>query len=101
VQRQAGAMREAVEETGIAANDLSAVDYRIFNVDSHNIPENKKKGEPAHVHHDISFLFIYNGPPSINIDLEESTAAKWLTLKELAFDPAFAKIAEKLRSATL
>ena len=90
------ALREAVEETGIGETELQPVNGHIFDIDSHPIPANTKKGEPAHIHHDIAFLFVYEGTPSVNIDMEESTAAKWVPLNELATDATFSKLATRL-----
>jgi len=47
------ALREAVEESGIQT--LEAVSNEIFDIDIHLIPA--RKTEPAHLHHDIRFVF--------------------------------------------
>ncbi|TDH19733.1 NUDIX domain-containing protein [Segetibacter sp. 3557_3] len=94
----AGAQREASEETGIPGTELMLESENIFDIDSHPIPENKKKGEPAHIHHDIAFLYTYRGPAAVNIDIEESTAAKWISLPDLEIDPMFGKVARKIKS---
>lgn len=49
------ALREVIEESGIA--DVEPVTDDIFDVDVHAIPPNPKKGEPAHSHFDIRYLF--------------------------------------------
>ena len=50
------AKREVMEESGITEyDDLGG---RIVDLDVHTIPENAKKHEPEHLHHDIRFLFI-------------------------------------------
>ncbi|WP_204745395.1 NUDIX hydrolase [Glycomyces paridis] len=49
------AMREAVEETGVAA--LRLADPVPLHVDVHAIPANPSKGEGAHSHYDVRYLF--------------------------------------------
>lgn len=50
---QAAAVRELAEETGIS----TARCVRLLDVDVHPIPANPARGEPAHRHHDVRFLF--------------------------------------------
>ncbi|BAM03876.1 NUDIX hydrolase [Phycisphaera mikurensis] len=50
---QAAATRELREETGVTG----ARCVRLLDVDVHPIPANPKRGEPAHRHHDVRFLF--------------------------------------------
>lgn len=47
----ATALREVLEETGIAAQPVTGA---VFDVDAHDIPA--RGAEPAHVHYDIRFL---------------------------------------------
>lgn len=47
----ATALREVLEETGIAAQPVTPA---VFDVDAHDIPA--RGAEPAHVHYDIRFL---------------------------------------------
>ncbi|HEX8333821.1 MAG TPA: NUDIX hydrolase [Segetibacter sp.] len=89
------ALREAEEETGIAAADLQLVSTNIFRVDSHTIPANEKKNEPQHVHHDISFLFLCN-TTQINIDEAESTTGQWALFSELEHDSDYREIIKKI-----
>ena len=81
----ASAVREACEETGLLAEQLQLISKDFFDLDIHHIPANPRKGEPAHVHHDIRFLFRSSGSKAINISLEESTDSKWIPFSELAF----------------
>ncbi len=96
----ASALREAVEETGLAAEHLSLYrhfpDDVPFDIDSHFIPENTKKNEAGHYHHDFRYLFLYNGPDISNFNAEESTGMKWVTFRQLASDPTFGAVVEKL-----
>jgi 8-oxo-dGTP pyrophosphatase MutT (NUDIX family) len=57
----ASALREAMEETGVtelplhpwhAGHDLPV------DIDTHPIPANARKGEPAHVHFDLRYVFV-------------------------------------------
>lgn len=90
------AKREAAEETGLTNNQLTAASEEIFDIDSHAIPENKKKQEPAHIHHDIRFLF-YSSVDTITIAEAESTGSKWIPLSDLKNDELFARIARKIK----
>jgi 8-oxo-dGTP pyrophosphatase MutT (NUDIX family) len=93
----AAALREAVEETGFVAKDLQLVSPEIFDIDSHTIPANVKKQEPAHVHHDIRFLFQCANTQPLAISLDESTDGKWFLLPDLAENADFFWVAEKIR----
>jgi 8-oxo-dGTP pyrophosphatase MutT (NUDIX family) len=80
-----GALREALEETGIAALLLASED--IFDVDVHAIPERNKSGdpsqhEPAHFHHDARYLVIANETTVALSD--ESLGFRWVELATLA-----------------
>lgn len=50
---EAAATRELHEEAGIA----NAPCRGLLDVDVHRIPANAKRGEPAHLHHDVRFWF--------------------------------------------
>lgn len=93
----ASALREAYEETGFALHDLHLLSNSIFDIDSHHIPENIKKHEPAHIHHDIRFLFRCLNSQAINISLEEASASKWLLFAELETDSVFGKVIKKIQ----
>ena len=49
----AAATRELHEEAGIAGAQFRG----LLDVDVHGIPDNPKRGEPAHLHHDVRFWF--------------------------------------------
>ena len=74
------ALREAVEESGIAQIDFVQTD--IFDVDVHIIPENKSKNEPEHKHYDVRFLL--KAATEDFIVSAESHALKWASKNELA-----------------
>ncbi len=70
------ARREVIEESGI--KNIEQVGSGIFDVDVHAIPENPKKGEPAHDHFDIRFLFRTASPADEAFVLsDESISLKW------------------------
>lgn len=91
------AFREASEETGFVETDLQLISNFIFDIDSHYIPENIRKQEPAHVHHDIRFLFKCLNSKSINISLDESTDSNWISFKALASNQDFDWVEEKIK----
>lgn len=90
------ALREAQEETGIETSDLHPVFNTVFDIDSHAIPDNMKKHEPAHVHHDARFLFLCKQQASVSINTLESTAAKWVEISSLREDADFHNVVQKI-----
>ncbi len=95
------ALREATEETGIAAGML-AVSHVCdnsevpFDIDSHYIPANPKKAEDAHYHHDMRYLFIYKGTRHISYNEDESTGFKWVKFTDLHDDATFGHVVRKI-----
>jgi 8-oxo-dGTP pyrophosphatase MutT (NUDIX family) len=92
------ALREAIEETGLPVSECKLVSTQIFDVNSHHIPENVKKHEPAHVHHDIRFLFQCSKFAGLDISFVESTDSKWVPLEELAENVDFNWVEEKIET---
>jgi 8-oxo-dGTP pyrophosphatase MutT (NUDIX family) len=93
------ALREAAEETGLTG--LRLMTWRggllPIDIDSHAIPANPRKGEAAHVHHDIRYL-IEADTTALSPDQTETLAACWVSLDEL--DATFpARIRRKLSQA--
>ena len=100
------ATREAVEETGISAEQLQH--YPIhdiaevpFDIDSHYIPTNPKKAEDGHYHHDLRYLFVYNGNRENTYDPDEATGLRWVSFDELMSDDTFAAVVMKIRDLSL
>ena len=100
----AAALRELEEETGCL--DLEKINYIEilpddplvpFHIDTHKIPENPQKGEPAHLHHDFGYLFETNEIQEIKIDQNESDGILWVDLEEFYKQPHFAAIAPKVK----
>jgi len=77
------ATRELTEESGIG--DAVLLPGGIHDVDIHPIPENPAKGEPAHEHFDVRFLFRAR-----NEDFSLSDES--LNLKWCGFDEALALV---------
>lgn len=77
-----GALREALEETGILS--LTLASHSLFDVDVHAIPERNKDGlhEPAHFHYDARYL-VNADEDTVQISTE-SLGFRWVLLGELA-----------------
>ena len=94
------ALRETIEETGFIIENLTPIllpdTGAIFDIDSHYIPENGRKNEPSHTHHDCRFLLACNKPVNFNLNADEALDVKWILLSELAQDPMFKKVANKI-----
>jgi 8-oxo-dGTP pyrophosphatase MutT (NUDIX family) len=87
-----GALREAVEESGITT--LSFVNTALFDVDVHPIPE--RKTEPAHYHYDVRYLIMANDTSVVISD--ESLGAQWMSLSEIVashLDESITRLAKK------
>ncbi len=73
------AMKEAIEETGVA--DIQVLNHEIFDVDVHLIPE--RKDIAAHFHYDIRFLFEVDKDIPLVIN-EESNDLAWIEISKVA-----------------
>jgi len=99
----ASALREGVEETGLSANELQPIHMQIdatdvpFDIDSHYIPENTKKGTLGHYHHDFRYLYQYRGTGSLVFQPDESTGIAWIPLEQLQDDAMFGSMVAKMR----
>jgi 8-oxo-dGTP pyrophosphatase MutT (NUDIX family) len=89
-------LREAVEETGLQACQFFSRGI-IFDIDSHAIPANQKKNEPAHTHHDTRFLFTCNHEDVLPLMEREVSGCKWIALDEIEKDPTFTQLVMKLK----
>lgn len=75
------ALRETIEESGF--QEIEFATPEIFDIDIHPIPENPKKGEPAHEHFDILFLLRLKTESENNFVVsDESNSLKWCTPDE-------------------
>jgi len=88
------ARREIHEEVGLAALDLAVPD--IFDLDIHDIPP--LKGDPAHQHFDVRFLFR---APDLHFSAgSDAKAARWVPLHEIdeaSSDRSVMRAVEKLQ----
>lgn len=80
------AAREALEETGV--QDLALHPWHAggdlpFFIDSHDVPGKPAKAEPAHIHHDLQYLFLADPALPLVAQIEEVHAAAWKPLEEL------------------
>lgn len=82
------AMEETREETGISNFTVhpwcvlpGGAGYRPLNIDQHSVPENTRRGQPAHNHTDFLFLFQTPGvkPPLAYLP-HESDSIDWFGL---------------------
>lgn len=80
------AAREALEETGVQGLTLhpwhEGADLP-FVIDSHDVPGKPARGEPAHIHHDLQYLFLADPAAPLVAQIEEVHAAAWKPLAEL------------------
>ena len=97
------AKREACEETWLL--DLELSDWHTKNnfipidMDSHYIPENTKKWELEHYHHDFRYIFIlWDNNNDVKIQLEEVHWFKWLQIKNDIPNYSWNNVLEKIRA---
>jgi 8-oxo-dGTP pyrophosphatase MutT (NUDIX family) len=100
------ALREAIEETGMTQEDLVNIPVNRltdvpFDIDSHYIPPNPRKGEDGHYHHDFRYLFLYNGGRENAFNTDEATGMQWVTFDSLNGDETFAHVVDKIRTSLL
>ncbi len=95
--------REIEEETGLKKHDLklrplltSKLEVPI-DIDTHEIPENIKKQEPKHYHHDFRYLFTTNNS-NVVFNPAESNNYAWVDWDKFAEAENFNHIAEKIES---
>lgn len=73
-------LREVAEETGLAEVDLVPLDRRPVDIDIHPIPANPLRGEPAHWHFDLCYVFTVTGRPELVLEAAEVSGAAWLPI---------------------
>ncbi len=96
-----GALREAIEETGI--KNLSLLDWQnapenppIFDVDVHPIPA--RGDEPSHFHYDVRYEIALPASDSEAVLISnESLGFRWFSLDEISreHEPSLARMAKK------
>jgi 8-oxo-dGTP pyrophosphatase MutT (NUDIX family) len=84
------AMREAREETGVAAFEtVRGATSSIYDIDVHPIPAREKTPvEPAHFHYDIRFCLIASSAAT-TINVDESNDLRWFPMSQIASDELF------------
>jgi 8-oxo-dGTP pyrophosphatase MutT (NUDIX family) len=99
------ARREVLEETGVTPDVLlSRVEKQAvpIDIDSHHIPANPRKGEPAHTHHDFRFIFtIDRAAHRITLQEEEVADAVWMQTSDPRFPADLKRCVDKLFSGPL
>lgn len=94
--------RELSEEAGLKAQDVKVLSPLIdrsvpFDIDTHPIPANPNKCEPAHYHHDFRYLFLYDQEETtVPIGQGEADEYRWEPIEDLAAQTTFAPLVEKL-----
>jgi 8-oxo-dGTP pyrophosphatase MutT (NUDIX family) len=75
---QEGALREAVEESGLSS--IAYISEKIFDIDVHTIPA--RGSEKEHIHYDIRFLFEADTEEKLHVS-NESKDVKWVDLDKV------------------
>lgn len=97
------ALRELFEETKINQEKLyyrplDSINQLVpFHISSHYIPENPKKNELAHYHHDLEYLFTIDMTENVCIDQNESNNFQWVSLEIFAKQDHFKLALPKIR----
>jgi 8-oxo-dGTP pyrophosphatase MutT (NUDIX family) len=90
----ATARREVAEE--VALSDVSLAHDGIFDIDVHDIPP--LRGEPAHQHFDVRFLFL---APSLTMSAgSDATSARWQPLDRLVASVSDESVLRALRKVS-
>lgn len=78
------ARREAEEETGVSIGKLLApvpgCPHVPIDIDSHDIPANESKNEPAHIHHDFRYVYIADNE-QLRSEETEIHAVAWVPIR--------------------
>ncbi|MDF3303175.1 NUDIX hydrolase [Streptomyces tropicalis] len=81
----AAVRREIAEETGITALEPLCGGEPV-QIDVHSIGARPDRGEPAHHHIDVRYVFRTRGTPTLTLQLEEVAGAEWCGPSQLG-DP--------------
>ena len=92
---EAAARREVLEETGLS--DL--INHGVIDLDIHGIPA--RRDEPAHLHHDIRYLFDVENPEAgvTAVAGDGALALRWVDLADLANLDTDESVARLIRKA--
>ena len=91
--------REILEETGLSEleqlkifeNELIPID-----IDVHKVNYNERLNLPEHYHFEFRYLFMIDRISDIEIDNNELSDYKWISIEELSNDVNYGKIAKKI-----
>ncbi|WP_435057721.1 NUDIX hydrolase [Streptomyces sp. bgisy060] len=93
----AAALREVTEEAGIPPGALCLTRQTLgspVDIDVHDIDASPSKGEPAHQHYDVRYVFYLaaDEPPVITLQEAEVSGAEWLPQPEVTSPTLRAKL---------
>ena len=93
------ARREIREETGLVEVTLfGSAEGLPFYINTHAIPANPRKGEPAHYHHDCCYLFrCARGAEATAVVTEEGADCKWVSVDDLLTREPFTRLPGRIR----
>lgn len=89
------ARREVQEESGFM--EIEPVIAGILDLDIHPIPYNAKKGEPAHLHYDVRYIFRLKNDNDNFIISDESLDMRWCGFEEAVTLTGPGSVARMLR----
>ena len=95
---EAVALREALEETGLAGLALHPAAPRPLDVDVHDI--SARPDEPAHQHLDLRYLVMAPREAGLRRSVEETNDLRWFSWDELpalGLDPGLTRLLAKAR----
>ncbi|HMV67304.1 MAG TPA: NUDIX hydrolase [Myxococcota bacterium] len=79
---EAAARREVAEETGLSSVGPEPGQAELLDVDVHEIPAHAGRGEPAHLHFDVRWMFVARGDAlQAGSDVSD---ARWVPIDEVA-----------------
>lgn len=70
----------------------TALDFDVFTV-----PANERRGEGAHRHYNLRYLFLYDGPEEVRIAPDESLGYRWYPLDDPYVRRLYERIWSRLR----
>ena len=94
------ARRELAEEAGVTEVTLHPWHLKTgapIEINSHPIPQNDRKGEPAHVHHDFRYVFLAPSEVQVTMQPSEIEDIKVLDIDEALKVRGMDKVASRLR----
>lgn len=63
----------------------------------HTVPANERRGEGAHRHYNLRYLFLYDGPEEVRIAPDESLGYRWYPLDDPYVRRLYERIWSRLR----